>query len=288
MKEGYYFPHFQDARRDIKILRLRRDLGIEGYGIYFMLLEILREQPDFKFPLSDIGILVSELQTTQAKIEVVISAYDLFQKEERQDGGVFFSPKQITYLLPYIQKKEHAKLANTKSQLARKEKLAKQVKQLSLYDSTPQNNNLMEFSRSDSISQKKEEEKKEKEIRDIKESRTTVFTDPTTSDEKFLLWIQEKSKGKDNPSTYGAYLGRKYLEGDKSICNEYELWLKMQAENLKKEESLSLKGKLLQTTQGLKIIIGVEQIDQNFKIFFEDGGFANVNSLNNLPISARC
>ena len=40
MKEGYYFPHFQDARRDIKILRVRRDLGIEGYGIYFMILEI--------------------------------------------------------------------------------------------------------------------------------------------------------------------------------------------------------------------------------------------------------
>lgn len=287
MKEGYYFPHFQDARRDIKILRLRRDLGIEGYGIYFMLLEILREQPDFKFPLCDIEILVSEIQTTRAKIEAVIGAYDLFAREEKEDGSVFFSPKQITYLLPYIQKKEHAKLANTKSQLAKKEKLAKQLKQLSLYDATSQNVDLSEFSRSDSTLQKKEEENKRKEVKESKESRTHEST-TATSDEKLLIWIQEKSKGKENPTTYGAYLGRKYLEGDVSVHNEYELWLKMQVENLKKEETLSLKGKLLQTTQGLKIIIGVEQVDQNFKIYFEDGGFANVNSLNNLPISARC
>jgi hypothetical protein len=41
-KDAYYFPHFYNARHDRKIKRLRKDLGIEGYGIFFMLLEVLR------------------------------------------------------------------------------------------------------------------------------------------------------------------------------------------------------------------------------------------------------
>ena len=39
---------------------------------------------------------------------------------------------------------------------------------------------------------------------------------------------KEKSKDKENPSTYGAYLARRYQEGDKSICDEYSLWLNCQ------------------------------------------------------------
>jgi hypothetical protein len=50
-KEAYYFPHFCNARHDRKIRRLRKELGVEGYGIYFMLLETLREQQDLMYPL---------------------------------------------------------------------------------------------------------------------------------------------------------------------------------------------------------------------------------------------
>jgi len=60
-KEGYYFPHFCNARNDLKILRLRKDLGEEGYGIYFMLLELLREQPELRYPCDDIDLLVKAL-----------------------------------------------------------------------------------------------------------------------------------------------------------------------------------------------------------------------------------
>jgi len=77
-----YFPHFSSARIDRKIKRLRKDLGIEGYGIYFMLLEILREQHDYKFPLSDIDLLSDEIGTSEAKILAVINSYELFQIDE--------------------------------------------------------------------------------------------------------------------------------------------------------------------------------------------------------------
>ena len=53
-KDAYYFPHFSNARNDSKLMRIRRIFGIEGYGIYFMLLEILRDQQNFKYPLESI------------------------------------------------------------------------------------------------------------------------------------------------------------------------------------------------------------------------------------------
>ena len=59
-KDAFYFPHFSNARNDRKLRRLRKELGIEGYGIYFMVLEVLRDQEGFKYPLEDLDLLSEE------------------------------------------------------------------------------------------------------------------------------------------------------------------------------------------------------------------------------------
>lgn len=46
-KDAYFFSHDCNARNDPKILALRSVYGAEGYGVYFMLVEILREQPEY-------------------------------------------------------------------------------------------------------------------------------------------------------------------------------------------------------------------------------------------------
>lgn len=51
-KDAYYFPHDCNARNDPKVLALRSVYGAEGYGVYFMLVEILREQPDYKLQVT--------------------------------------------------------------------------------------------------------------------------------------------------------------------------------------------------------------------------------------------
>ena len=43
-KDAYYFPHFCNARNDSKLVKLRRVLGIEGYGMYWILMEYLAEE----------------------------------------------------------------------------------------------------------------------------------------------------------------------------------------------------------------------------------------------------
>jgi len=110
-KDAFYFPHFCNARHDRKLKRVQKELGIEGYGIYFMLLEILREQTDLRYPLSEIDLLADEFGTSEQKVRVVICNYDLFQVDENQN---FFSFKMIIYLQPYFEKSERAREAANK------------------------------------------------------------------------------------------------------------------------------------------------------------------------------
>jgi len=111
-KEAFYFPHFCNARHDRKIRRLRKELGVEGYGIYFMLLETLREQQDLMYPLEDLDLLAEEFGVSEPKIEVTVKKYDLFEIDESQK---FFSPKMLVYLEPYFRMKEQRRDAGLKS-----------------------------------------------------------------------------------------------------------------------------------------------------------------------------
>lgn len=111
-KEAYYFPHFCNARHDRKIRRLRKELGVEGYGIYFMLLETLREQQDLMYPLEDLDLLAEEFGVSEAKLQVTVNKYDLFEIDESQK---FFSPKMLVYLEPYFRMKEQRREAGLKS-----------------------------------------------------------------------------------------------------------------------------------------------------------------------------
>ncbi len=110
-KDAFYFPHFANARHDRKLKRVQKELGLEGYAIYFQLLEILREQLDFKYPIQDIDLLADEIGTSEPKVKTIIYNYDLFTIE---DSGVFFSLKQIVYLQPYIEKTDRARIAARK------------------------------------------------------------------------------------------------------------------------------------------------------------------------------
>ena len=92
-------------------------LGTEGYGIYFMLLETLREQQDLMYPLEDLDLLAEEFNVSEAKVRVAICNYGLFEIDEEQK---FFSPKMLVYLEPYFKMKEQRKVAGQRSADKRK------------------------------------------------------------------------------------------------------------------------------------------------------------------------
>ena len=147
-KDAFYFPHFSNARTDRKILRLRKELQIEGYGIYFMLLEVLRDTPNFKYPLEDIDLLAVEFNTSEQKIRTVICNYGLFEIDENQH---FFSEKFDEYLQPYLKMKEQRRMAGKASAAKR-----------------------MLNDRSTTVQQSKVKESKVKKIKESKEEEISI------------------------------------------------------------------------------------------------------------------
>ena len=179
-KEAFYFPHFSNARHDRKIRRLRKELGIEGYGIYFMLLETLRDQHDMMYPLADCDLLAEEFGTSDAKIKTVICNYELFDFDE---DNRFFSPKMLVYLEPYFKMKEQRVLAGKASAVKR-----------------------MLNDRSTTVQQSKGKESKVNEIK-VKESKEefkemlswhiSLFGNNEEVVKFYNYWTEKNAKGKE-------------------------------------------------------------------------------------------
>ncbi|MDH6358907.1 Lin1244/Lin1753 domain-containing protein [Parabacteroides sp. PF5-9] len=82
------FPHDSNANNDPKCMLLVDQWGLEGYGIFWVLMEVLGNQPDFKYPLKLVPSLARKYNTTETKILTVIKKYDLFKIDE---NGFFYS-----------------------------------------------------------------------------------------------------------------------------------------------------------------------------------------------------
>lgn len=72
-----YFHHDYNASNDAKVLFLRQQLGMEGYGIYWFILEQLA-QAGGSLPLKIIPVLAMQSQTQETKVRAVIDGYELF------------------------------------------------------------------------------------------------------------------------------------------------------------------------------------------------------------------
>ena len=77
LKKTNYFSHDSNARNDSKIISLRMKLGVEGYGIYFMIIERLREESDY-VSNKDYDSLAFDFRTTPEKVRSVIEDFGLF------------------------------------------------------------------------------------------------------------------------------------------------------------------------------------------------------------------
>jgi len=90
-KDAYYFSHDSNAKDDPDCLILIEELGLEGYGIFWVLVETLRDQRNYKAPLRMIPGLARRYNTTAEKMKAVILRYNLFIIEEE----AFFYSKAL-------------------------------------------------------------------------------------------------------------------------------------------------------------------------------------------------
>ena len=83
-----YFSHDSNARNSDKLIPLRASMGVEGYGIYFMILERLREEPDY-MSVKDYNMLAFDFRVDAAKVKSVVENFGLFAFTD--DGKCFYS-----------------------------------------------------------------------------------------------------------------------------------------------------------------------------------------------------
>ena len=145
MKEkNYYFPHDINAKNDGKMQKLIFEMGSEGYGIYWYLIESMYENKG-TLELSNIEMYANALRTKCERITNVIQKYNLFNSND-----IEFWSESCRERLGFINKKC--------------EKARKSVKVR--WDKYERNTNVILY---------KEKKSKEKNIKeDINKSNTTV------------------------------------------------------------------------------------------------------------------
>jgi hypothetical protein len=89
----YYFSHDYNAANDTKVLFLRHQLGMEGYGIYWYLIEQLANAGG-KLPLELIPVLAMQMHCTDVKVNGVLMNFGLFTI----DSGEFWSERLAHHL----------------------------------------------------------------------------------------------------------------------------------------------------------------------------------------------
>lgn len=111
-KDTFWFRHDYDAADDEKTMILIEQLGLEGYGIYWVLIEKLRAREDYKMPFSIVPSLARRYMTTPEKMKTVIMNYGLFQYD---DEGFFYSESLIRRMECYLELKEKQALKAKKA-----------------------------------------------------------------------------------------------------------------------------------------------------------------------------
>lgn len=87
-KKQSYFSHDSNARNSEKLIRLRMRHKAAGYGVYFMILERLREEPNY-MSVKDYNVIAFDLREDASLIKSVVEDFGLFVFTE--DGKYFYS-----------------------------------------------------------------------------------------------------------------------------------------------------------------------------------------------------
>lgn len=190
-RESVYFSHDADAAQDPKCSLLIYEMGNEGYGCFWRLVELLRVQTDFMYPMKMIPVIAKTFDISEAKLNTIIKAYGLF---ETTDNGMFFfsqSLRERMALMNEITAKK--RLGGIKSGETRRAKALIQ----SQFVQTPVG--VQSESDFDPIDSQRKEKKLLKENR-VKEN-LDGFTSPSVlSNEEYLNTLQTELEDSSNTS----------------------------------------------------------------------------------------
>ena len=83
-KVNNYFSHDFNARNDIKLKKLNMQLGLQGIGLYWCIIECLYENDGYLTLDEDVDLLVYDLKVDRELIINLIDNFDLFKKNKNK------------------------------------------------------------------------------------------------------------------------------------------------------------------------------------------------------------
>ena len=162
-KEAYYFSHDANAKDDPKILKLRMKMGWEGYGLFWGLIELLRNESEYRMQKHYQSIAFA-LHTHEDNIKSLVNDFDLFARDE----DYFWSESLLKRM--ELKEERSEKMRNAANKRWNKDNDAKALQMHSL-----SNAQAMQL-----------KERKGKEIILNEESHNTIFRKLWTS----TIWLE--------------------------------------------------------------------------------------------------
>lgn len=114
-KDAFYFKHDSNSRNDEKLLSVRMKYGMEGYGIYWAILEKLRDDPEFMMK-TDYSLIAWDLRVEASMVQSVVEDFSLFHFT---DDGRFYSERMLRDMSTWKEIKRVRSEAGRKSAEAR-------------------------------------------------------------------------------------------------------------------------------------------------------------------------
>jgi len=92
-KDAYWFQHDSNAQHDERILELRSEYGWEGYGLFWALIEKMRDSPDYRLSMATLGGLAAGMGVLKPLLKGIIDLacqHGLFALEG--EAAYFYAP----------------------------------------------------------------------------------------------------------------------------------------------------------------------------------------------------
>jgi hypothetical protein len=107
-KDIYYLKHDTNAHRDPKMMRLRAKYGNEGYGAFWVLAEMMREQEGGRCLRSDAEVLALEIRfDCLSELIDDCCAWGIFECSEEE----YWAPRMVRDMEAYQKRKDSARIA---------------------------------------------------------------------------------------------------------------------------------------------------------------------------------
>jgi len=218
LKDAYYFSHDSNAFQDPKVTKMIMELGMESYGIYWVIIENLRNEEEYKLHADDMTTIAFQCRCDQAKVKQIVTKYKLFVLSPT---GHFYS-KSLNLRMEIMdilreKRQEAGRLGGIASSKAR-----------AIVDRG-------------SSSKVKESKVKEKKVNEIKETRG--FTPPNVP--QISSYIKEKGYSVDPELFHNHYSSNGWKVGGRAAMKDWEAAVRTWEKRGKKDSAAGQGGSVM-------------------------------------------